>query len=415
MAANVATTLAAALKVFYLDGQNDQLNRSSVLYNKLAKPAKLDVTGKSYTYLLRTSKNKASGIGFAEGAAFPAAGNQGWTNCIVPNKYIGSAIEITGPAVRAAKGNLGSFVNGVKSEVDGITSDTIQAINRQLNSDGTDALASWVATDDTSGTIVDDGAGNAFVLLDNGVTQCDLVAISDNATLHGTNIAVTKGAEAATNFAITWTGTVASSAAGDYLIPTGTLGKQLMGIRGIISATDPPLLSGGLQGLTVAANPYWSAQVFAAAGVKRDLSLPLMQSPLTKVGINSAFTEADIKFMLSNGPVKDKYIALCVADKRHVNEMELDGGQTAVSFNNKPLIVDPMCRRNTIYYINPKTIDLLTSSDGLQWADFLDGEQFRLKVGSSGYSDAYQAFLVFYGEMATKSRNGSAVLNDISE
>ena len=128
MAANVGTTLAAALKVFYIDGQNDQLNRQSILYNKLAKPAQLDVTGKSYTYLLRTSRNVSSGTGMSEGGAFPTAGNQGWTNAIVPNKYVATSIEITGPATRAARNNVGAFVNAVKSEVDGATSDTIRSI-----------------------------------------------------------------------------------------------------------------------------------------------------------------------------------------------------------------------------------------------------------------------------------------------
>ena len=51
----------------------------------------------------------------------------------------------------------------------------------------------------------------------------------------------------------------------------------------------------------------------------------------------------------------------------------------------------------------------------MQWADFLDSGQFKLKAGSSGYSDAYQAFLVFYGDMACKVRNGNAAIQDIDE
>lgn len=415
MAANVATTLSAALKVFYIDGQNDQLNRASVLYNKLAKPAQLDVTGKSYTYLLRTSRNTSAGTGFAEGAAFPTAGNQGWTNTVIPNKYLATSIEITGPAIRAAKGNPGAFINAVKSEVDGATNDMIRAINRQLNSDGTDALAFWTGADDTSGTTVDDGQGNAFVLLDPGATTCDLVSTADNSTLHGTAIVVTLGAAAAANYAVTWTGTVSGSATGDYLVPSGTLGKQLMGIRGVIANTDPVLLSGGLHGLTVAANPYWTSFVFGSMSSKLDLTLKQMQQPLTRITTGSAFTAADVKFLLANGPVVDAYQALLVAEKRFVNEMELDGGQTAITYNNKPVVIDPQCRQNTLYYINPKTMDLLTSSNGLQWADFLDGEQFKLKAGSSGYSDAYNAYLVFYGDLACKARNGNAVLLGINQ
>ena len=278
------------------------------------------------------------------------------------------------------------------------------------------SLAMWTAVDNTSGTVVDDGQGNAFVHLDNTDQTLDLIDAGDNSTVHGTALVVTKGAINANDVSITWTGTVTNSDDSDYLIMSGTLGKQLMGIRGIISASNPPLLSGGLHGLTVTAAPYWVAQTFGTSGPGiTDLTLKLMQQPLTAITVNTAFTAADVKFLLGNGPIVDAYQAILVAEKRFVNEMELDGGQTALTYNNKPIIIDPQCRRNTIYYINPKTMDLLTSSNGLQWADFLDGEQFKLKAGSSGYSDAYNAYLVFYGDLACKVRNGNAVLYGLNE
>lgn len=427
MAANVATTLAAALKVFYIDGQNDQLNRMSVLYNKLAKTGQLDVTGKNYTYLLRTSRNTSAGTGMSEGGAFATAGNQGWTNTIIPNKYLNTSIEITGPAIRAAKNNVGAFVNAVKSEVDGATNDMIRAMNRQFHSDGSDALAFITASIDgtlsaTSETVTD-GQGNPFALFDPfGSITVDLVEHGSYPTLAGTALTLTPGAASASNIAVTVTGTVSGSTSGDFFVYSGTSGKQLMGIRGVIANTDPIGLTGGLHGLTVAANPYWVSQVFGSftgsggtLAPSVDLTLKGMQKPLTAITINSSFTAADVKFLMANGPIVDAYQALLVAEKRFVNEMELDGGQTALTYNNKPFIIDPQCRRNTIYYINPKTIDILTSSNGLQWADFLDGEQFKLKAGSSGYSDAYDAFLVFYGDMACKARNGNALFTGINE
>lgn len=416
MAANVTTTLADALKVFYISGKNEQLNKKSVLYKQFAKKAQLDVEGKSYTYHLHTGRNTNAGVGMAEGGAFGTGGNQTHKAITVPTRYLKSAIEITGPAIRAAKSNLGAFVNAVTDEVDGVMDDSIRALNRQLNGDGTGWLGKWVATDDTSGTTIDDGQGNAFIHLDaGGVYTLDLVATSDNSTLRGTAIVVTVGAENATNWSITWTGSVATSNAKDYLVNSGSLGLELQGIDSIISASDPALPTGGLQGLAVASFGYWKAQSFLNSGTLRDLSLALMQKPLTRLETNSAFSESDIKFLLSNGPVKDKYIDLLLADKRHVNTMELDGGQTSVAYNTKALIVDPQCKRNTIFYPNPNTIDLLTSSGGFAWADFEDGEQFKMKVGSTGHSDAYLAYLVFYGQLATKARNGNAVLGDISE
>lgn len=415
--AGTTSTLSAILKTFYVsDELNDQLNSQSVLYDKLFRKAQLDASGKSYTYAIRESRNRNAGKGISEGGAFGSADNQGTRNIVVPDCEIVTPIELSGRVIKAAQGTgKGAFVSAFTLEVEGGRDDTIRAINRQLHSDGTDAFAFWTGADDSSGTTVDDGQGNAFVHLEVGATTMDLIDASNHSSVLGDSIVVTLGAENAATYDVTWTGTVSGSADGDYLVLEDTLGKQMMGIRGIISASDPPLLSGGLHGLAVATYPYWKAQSFLNSGTTRDLTLELMQKPLTTIGTKSGVTEADVKFLMCNGPVKDKYIALLLADQRHVNTTELRGGQTSVDFNGKPIIVDPQCRRNTIYYIAPKTMDVLTSSGGLVWADFEDGLQFKMKTGSSGYSDAYQAFLVFYGNMAVKQRNGNAVLGDIAE
>lgn len=414
-AANVATTLADALKVYYINGQNEQLNMKSVIYNKFVKQAQMDVTGKSYTYLLHVGRNVSAGTGMAEGGQFPTPGNQGWKTTVITPKMLGSSIEITGPAIKAAKANLGAFIDGVKSEVDGVTNDNIRSLNRQLNGNGNGALAYWVVSDDSSPALINDGQGNAFIQMDPGSTnQIDLVATSDNSTLHGTNIPLVIGAENATTWSASWaSGTISGSAPLDYPVKTGTLGKELMGIDGIINAADPPL--GALQGLAVATYSYWKAQSYTNSGTLRDLSLKLMQKPLTRIDTNSGFSQSDIKFLLTNGPVFDQYCNALVADQRHVNTMTLEGGQTAVDFNGRPLIVDPQTRQNTIFYCNPKTMDLLTSSDGFTWADFENNSQFMLKPGSGTYYDAYQAYQVFYGEFVAKARNGNACLGDIAQ
>lgn len=416
MAANVTTTLADALKVFYVGGANEQLNKKSILYSKFAKSKQTDVGGKTYTVLHHTGRNTNAGVGFSEGGSFGTAGNQSWKSSTIPVRYLRSAIEITGPAIRAAKGNATSFVEAVKSEVDMVNQDFIRSINRQLNGDGTGALGYWTSADNTSGTTIDDGRGNAFIQLDaGGVYTLDLIDASDASTKVGDSIVVTVGAENATTWDATWTGTVSGSADGDWLVYEDSLGLELQGFDAIIDSGDPILPTLGLQGLPVATYGWWKAQEFSNSGTLRDLTFELMQKPLTAIDTRSAFSSQDIPFLLTNGPLYDKYCALCRADKRHVNTMKLDGGQTAVDFNGYPLVVDPQALRNQILYPNPKTIALFTSSNGIQWADFEDGQMFQKKVGSSGHSDAYMAYQVFYGNTACFARNGNGKLGDISE
>ena len=409
------TTLAGAIKVKYLGKVRNQLNRQSVLYDRL-KRFQETVDGKNYTYALNTGRNTSAGRGIADGGLFPAPGHQAVTTAVVPDVEITSGMEVTGRAIKASKTDMGSFVRATRFEMDNMKDDLIRSVNRQLHGDGRDALAFWTAADDTSGTNVDDGQGNAFVYLDSGNTMtCDLIDATDNSAVLGDSIVVTLGAEGASSFAITYTGLVSGSADTDYLVLDDTLGLQMMGIRGVIDDANPPLLSGGLHGISVtSANGYWKAQVNGNSGTLRGLSLPLMQRPLSKIARNSPFKEDDVEFLLTNTGVRDKYIDLCVALKSAPNTMKLDGGQEVVTFNGKPVIVDPQCRENVIYYINPKTMNVLTSSDGIQWADFEDGSIFQKKPGSGSYYDAYQAFMVFYGNLATSARNGNGLLEDVS-
>lgn len=404
------TTLANVLKTFYLPKTREQLNLQVVLYDRLKKYQET-VDGKNYTYALHSGRNTSAGRGISDGGQFPTPGNQAWTNATVPEAEITAGVEITGRAIKSSKTDQGSFVRAVKSEVDGAQRDLMRSLDRMFHSDGTDALAFWTTADDTSGTNIDDGQGNAFVHL-NAVETCDLIDASDNTTVLGDNIVVTLGAQGASSYAITWSGAVTGSADGDYLVLNDTLGSQCMGIRGVISDADPPL--GSLEGLAVATYPWWKAQVFGNSGTNRDLSLHLMQLPLSAIARNSNYTEADVEFLMCNTGVKNKYIDLVLADKRTVNRMELDGGQESVEFNGKPIIIDPLCRENVLYYVNPQTMNILTSSDGIVWADFEDGQMFQKKPGSGSPYDAYQAFLVFYGNLAVSARNGNGLLSDIT-
>lgn len=417
MAGGTTTTLDAITKVFYVNNKVvDQLHAKSVLFDKTVKKKETEVGGKNYTYAIREGRNRYAGRGISEAGDYGTVGNQTVANVVVPNAEVVTPIELSSRVINATQGgSRRAFIDAFTMEVEKGMEDTVYALNRQLHSDGTDALAFWTTADDTSGTNVDDGQGNAFpVHLEAGATTLDLVDATDNATLLGTAIVVTKGAEAASNVAVTWTGTVTGSADGDYLVMPGTLGKQVMGIRGIISASDPPLLSGGLHGLTVASHPEWKSQVFSNSGTKRDLTFELLQRPLTQIAMRSNSTDDGVDLLMCNGFVRDKYIALCVAQQYHYNTTTLKGGQTAVTFNGKTFVMDAQCRRNTIYYINTSSLDFLTASGGLGFADF-NGSKWERKIGSSGYAAAFQAFITIEGNLCCTARNQNAVLLDITD
>ena len=412
------TTLDAITKVFYVNNKVvDQVHNKSILFDKTMKKRQTDVGGKNYTYALRHGRNKYAGRGISDGGDYGTVGSQQVVNAVVPNAEIVTPIELSSRIVNAADGaGKKAFIDAYQMEATNGMKDTVQALNRQIHSDGRDALFFWTGADDSSGTNVDDGQGNGFpVHLESGATTLDVIDASDNSTVLGNAIVVTKGAESSTAVAITWTGTVSGSADGDYAVMDNTLGKQMMGIRGIISASDPPLLAGGLHGLAVATYPNWVAQSNTNSGTNRTLTLELLQSPLTDIATRSGASDADIDLMLCNGKVRDKIIALLVADQRQVSPTKLKGGYMSIDFNGHPIVVDAQCRRNTMYYINTESLDFLTASGGLGWASYNGVGIWKQKIGTSGYAAAYQAFITVEGNMACNMRNANAVLGDLTD
>lgn len=411
------TIADALIKTFYMNSKViNNVHAKAILYDRTAKKAQTDVAGKNYTYAVRSGRNRYAGRGIAEGGDYGTLGSQASKTVVVPNAEIVTGIELSARLLAAGdQAGKAAFVNVFRHEVEWNMADTIQALNRQLHSDGRDTLGFWTGADDTSGTNIDDGQGNGFpIFLEDGTTICDVVDASDHSTLLGTAIVVTKGAETSSNLAITWTGTVSGSADGDYLVTSGTLGKAMMGIRGIVDDADPPLLAGGLHGLPVASNTFWKSQMFGNSGTNRALTMALMQQPLTQIGLRSSASESDIDLLICNGKFKDKYIELLVADQIHPNVTTLKGGQTAVEFNGKQIVVDPYCQRNSLYYLNTSALDFLTATGGLGWADF-DGSKWVKKIGSSGYAAAYQAFITIQGNLCTTNRASHAKLEDITD
>ncbi|HYE80376.1 MAG TPA: phage major capsid protein, partial [bacterium] len=277
------------------------------------------------------------------------------------------------------------------------------------------AMAYFTGADDSGDFTADDNQGNAFVHLpSSGTILVDVVDASDHTTLLNStdNITVALGAKGSTSYTITVSaGTRSGTADGDYIILDGSVGLSPMGIRGIIDDGNPPGLTGGLQGLAVASHGYWKAQVFtgATAGTKEDLTLARMQEPLSAIATNSDFDESDVKFLLSNYNVRDKYVSLLVSEKRFVNTMKLDGGFTGVEFNGIPLVVDPQCDRSKIWYVVPESLRIFRTSD-FDWMD-KDGAVLN-RVANK---DAYEAVLFHYGNLGTIARNACAVLEDITD
>jgi hypothetical protein len=414
------TAMGAVLKVRYLGQLRKTLNNATVLWSKLEKKVQ-KVSGKNFTIALHVGRTNSAAIGLPEYGTLPAADRQEYADCIVPNKYIYSTLEVSGQAIAAARDSVGSFVEGLESEVDGLQRDTKRAMNRIIHSAGVDVLATFSALINNTDTgFISDGQGNAFVHLPGKRIQVDLINYTNLAIKH-TGVWAVLGAKDAANgrFAVSFqqAGGGAQNvtvAAGDFIVPTGNIVSAVpqtpMGIGGIISDVNPHGIP--LQGLAVSGRPWWQAQIFrnpTAPGTLRQLDLADIQEVIDTIATQTDYSESDINMMLSNYPVRRAYFKLMIAERRQVNTMKLDGGWTALDYNGMPFVVDSQAARNAIQFIVLDTMGILRTSD-FDWMD-KDGSYLYRVSGK----DAYAATLFHYGNLACYNRNGNGALLDILE
>ena len=407
------TTGANILKNRYIGPIRNQLQTKKILLNRVEREKPIMVSGKNITVPLKTSRNTAAAVGRPEGGLLPTPGQTGYDVAIIPLAYIYSTFKVSGQIIRAARDSAGAFVTAIDSEVQSLVEATNRAYNRQLHSDGTDALAHWTVAANVSPTVLDDGRGNAFVQLPpSGTITCDLIDATNNTTVIGNDIVVTRGVTNPATVSASWTGTVAGSDDGDYLVQQDTLGYQNMGIAGIISDANPPLLPAGLHGLDVATKPFWKANVLRGAtpGTAEALTITRMQKVFDLILENSPYEQKDVEFLLGNTGVLRAYQNIVIQDKRHVNTLKLDGGWAGPEFNGVPLIVDTQCKRNRLYYIVPDCLRFFESSD-FDWIDRDTGNMLHQQENE----DAYVAAMFKYSGFGTTCRNGNGLLDDIIE
>jgi len=412
----MAFDLSAAsniLKTRYLGPIREQLNNSTILLSRIGREDNaISVSGKTFTVPLHTSRNTSAGTGRIDGGTLPTAGQQGYDVAVIPNVYQYGRIQITGPTVAATRDNAGAFVKAIDAEIQGLVMDFKRSFNRQLHGDGIDYLAQMAAAVAATTTgVVDDTRGNNFNYLQTGAQVVDILA-GNTTTVRVAGVTVTPGTASTSPVGQNVTfGSSITVSDNDPLVVPGTAGLQLMGIAGIVATSDPPLLAGGLEGLPVASKTFWISQVVtgATAGTNQSLTLENMQKPLDLIATNSDYDESGVKFLLCSYGVRAKYVNILIADKRHVNTMELDGGFSAVDFNGKPLVPDPQCKKNRIYYLSPDTLKIFRTSD----FDWLDKDGAVLSRVPN--TDAYEATMFHYGNLGTIARNANGLLDDISE
>lgn len=345
--------------------------------------SKKNITGKYWMTAEHMSGGQGSVGTRPDNVELPPGQPEVYLNGKVYDRYHYAGFQYTGPVLAHAKGDVGSFVNLITSEVTNKTAWLIDDLNMQMYMDGWGVLGK-VSANGAFGSgvksITLSAVGNPLWLR-KGV-RFDVYtdpAVAD-ATSWKTGAAPTKKNAAGTRrgmqivswnpttmilTATTSTGADVTVAATDVLVL-----EDLMGAAGLTSGNGVSRESdvaggegGGLSGLPVmvddgttalsyqsidrVANPEYAATVLSNGGTARALTLDNLQKLEDLIMINGG---GSIDTMLSGHGQRRNLLALGLPDVRHVSE-KLALGFEQLTFNGRPWVVDEICNPGVVYFL----------------------------------------------------------------
>ncbi len=373
------TSFDAVLREQYLPVVRDQLANETVLLKHLKRK---QVEGKQATLAVRDTRNTSAGP-VADNAALPAAGNQSYTESIIPQKYLYARIQISGPTQTASKG-AGAIANALAAEVNHAKSDLAAQLNEQMFHGGNLSTANGAGSSSTALTVNDNihyfKVGNKIKIGSNAVSTISAVVVATKV--------VTIAA------AITWSDA-------DTILAADGNGATTSFLSGLRQAVDDGTFQDTYQSIQRSTNSFWDATIVDK----------------TSAGSPVALTEAMIREAVTAGQKAggrpglgitqfegiDKYESLLQSESRYVNAEKIDGGFTAISFRGIPLVGDKDAPDNTIFFIDTDAISLYVSKD-FGWSPV---------TPVSGY-DAIESVLSIYGNLGAENCVQNVALKGVS-
>lgn len=453
MAGANLTTLSNILKEYYMGPVVEQLNKEVLLLSRLESRSE-DLVGKrAYVPLQAT---RTGGIGArAENTTLPEAGNLTYEKAVYDLKYLYGKASVTGPSMAKTKSEAGSFLQALKSELDGLRLDLRKDLARQIYGDGTGIIAGVAAVgavdavvsgitppsggqvitldvSSTAGNIVGDGreAISKGQLYPGMVIDIKLTSTSNtNATNGGALVidsvdaavpaivvvptsAITGGT--ASNYAIVRSGVnVYAAAPSPSTTNPGTyaLSDEVDGLRRIVSA------SSALGGITPTGSYSWwasqsvtpeaSGTPFSTYGV-RQIAFDDIQKGLNKVRIAGGTPTAMVTSYGVHREFYNLFTNMITYNDPDQRGLDFGAGFRTLTYNGMPVVADLDAPWGSLYILDESTLKVFSDQD-FHFLD-ADGQTLRQTLDK----DAFEAVMVRYMNMGATRRNNQLVIEDIA-
>lgn len=438
MAGATLTTVNNILKEYYLGPVQEQLNNEVLLIQRLEARSE-DLVGKAAYIPLHTGRS--SGIGaIAESAILPTAGSQSYDRAEYDLKYLYGRVQVTGPSMAKTKSDAGSFLQILRSELDGIRNDLKKDLARQSYGKGdgviaTSASQSWSSGAATTNTLtladwepLRKGQVYVGMLVDVvSYSSGTPTVLNTAATVSAVSIVAAATSTVTLTFA---SATPTSGWATASLTRTGVVGSfnrwalgqrsmEIDGLQRIVTSVTPTdnssspytteAKSGTLGKIDAYANQYWDNQrTFGATpGTLEPLTLQRVQQAM-----NLSRTKAGNPTVLltSLGVLREFYRLLTVTQQFISNEgtMDFKAGFQTIAYNGVPVVGDIDAPYGKMYVLDESTLKVFSDQD---W-HFLDADGQTLRQVPN--YDAFEAVLARYMNLGASNRAKNVVINDIS-
>lgn len=384
-----------ALREVYLGVVSNQLNTTINPLLARINQTTSDVWGKEIRKTAPYGINGGIGAGTEDGNLPVSAENQ-YEQFVLTLKNLYGKIEISDKAIRASECSLGSFVNVLNAEMEGLIKASTFNFGRMLYGDGSGFLAT-IASNTTSSVAVD----SVINLIEGMVVD---VVSSTGAVIKGT---LRIAAIDRVNKVVTFSTSVLTDGAfndADYrLCVQGSYNNEITGLGAIFKD------SGMLYGLSREAF-NWMIPVMkdiSTGGQTKDISDIVMQAAIDELDENS---NSKVDFIVCSSGVKRNYQNYLASYRSNIDVMNLEGGFKAISYNGIPLMSDRFVPANTMFLLNTSEFDLHQLCDW-QWLETEDGRVIKQVPGKA----TYQATLVKYADLICNKPSGQAKISGISE
>src|SRR3990167_1017671 len=378
MAETTTTTASAVLKINYIGPIRNQLNKDTILMDRIKKSSR-EVSGSQVNIPLWSSYG--SGVGArTEGDDLPAAGGQSYDVSTFTTKNIYGRFQVSGKTIRATRNDTGAFVRITKAEMMGKTT----AMSRQMNRMHFVGSTGVIATENGG------GANSATQTFDRTQyfheDQIVTFSTAGNATVSSIDDA---------NRQVTFTAAINVASGETVTVEGATSGEELNGLAQFAAIT------GAVQNL----NPATAGQGFWAGQVRGADASPVQWNELTTIRLIHDIRKKGGKpdYCITSYEGLAEIFNVLSAQRQFVNTVKLKGGFDAIIINGMPVVADDQCQvTNTVtrlYAADTSNLGHYTQ-ESFHWMDY-DGNV----VSRVADKDAYEATLVWDGEFATDARN----------